>query len=50
MKYEKRAKRKNLMGKPPLKVQCIKNEEGKTIAKKLCSSLQEDHVGSGTFS
>jgi hypothetical protein len=29
MNTEKRGKRENLMGKPPLKVQCIKNEEGK---------------------
>jgi hypothetical protein len=37
------------MGKPPLKVQCIKNEEGKKqVAKKLCPSLQDDRAGSGT--
>jgi hypothetical protein len=33
---------------PPLKVQCIKNEEGtKVVAKQHCSSLQDDHARSG---
>jgi hypothetical protein len=48
MNIENRGKRENLMGNPPLKVQCIKNEEGRKASdKKLCPSLQYDQLGSG---
>jgi hypothetical protein len=49
MNTKNRGKRENFMGNPPLKVQCIKNEEGrKAVAKKMCPLLRDDRVGSGT--
>jgi hypothetical protein len=36
------------MGKTPLKVQCMKKEEEKTVAKQLSPSPQDDHVEGGT--
>jgi hypothetical protein len=42
--------KENLMGNPPLRIQCIKKEEEgrKEISKKPCPSPQDDHTEGGT--
>jgi hypothetical protein len=42
----KRGKNENIMGKTPLKVECIKKEM--SVARKLCASLQDDSAENGT--